>query len=320
MPHKVIIDCDPGVDDALALILGFHSPEIEIVGISGVNGNVSLDKVMRNIQRVLTLIQPRQRPFVARGAERPLKGDQVFSEHVHGDDGLGRARVQPKAGEEWWNNSAAPAPEFLIETASRHPGEITLVAIGPLTNPALALRQDPAGMKKLKQIIVMGGALRESGNITPYAEFNFFVDPLAAQIVLNSGIPITLTPLDVTHRVFLTPEIMEEVGKDAPDPIVRFLIESTGFDFETKKFRGRHRFYLHDPLAVAALIRPDLFRKEKVSVAIETREGDHYGHLKETGGMDAPADQRVDVCVEVDSERFMKLFLSRLTRSANRFE
>ncbi len=312
MRQKVIVDCDPGIDDALALILAFHSPELEILGISGVNGNVSLAKVMTNIEKILTLIKPQIRPRVARGADCPLQGECFFAEDVHGEHGLGDFRSEVAAGEEWWDLFPGSAAVFLAQTASRHPGEVTLIAIGPLTNLALALRHNPESMSRVKRIVVMGGALREKGNITAHAEFNFFVDPLAAQIVLDSGIPVTLVPLDVTHRVFLGVEEMAKLEAGC-GPFGRFLIQATGYDFEKKKFRGgRKAFYLHDSLAVAAVIDPDLFEAAPIPAAVETREGERYGALREAERSDVPAGQRVDVCLRVDGGRFLKMFLSRL--------
>ncbi len=312
MTKKVVIDCDPGIDDALALILAFHSPELEVVGISGVNGNVSLDKVMRNIEKILTLIRPETRPLVARGAERPLKGESFFAEHVHGEDGLGEWKTRSKTGEVWWRPFPGTAAEFLIQCASRSPGEITVIAVGPLTNVALALQESPERMKQIKEIVVMGGALGEKGNITPFAEFNFFVDPLAARTVLDSGIPATLVTLDATHGAPLTPQDMQ-IFEDKPGRFAEFLIESTGYDFMKRRFRrGRGAFYLHDPLAVAEVIIPDLFQKSRLPVFVETGEGDRYGQMREGEEGQTSPDQKADVCLSVDAGRFLQLFLSRL--------
>ncbi len=312
MKKKVLIDCDPGIDDALALILAFHSPELEVIGITGVNGNVSLEKVMINIQRVLTLIRPEHPPLVARGAEKPLRGEGVNGEFFHGEDGLGGSGIKVNPGEEWWNSFPGSAPELLIETFGRFPGEVTLIAIGPLTNLALALEKDSGGMKKVKEIVVMGGALREKGNITPYAEFNFYIDPTAAQIVMDSGIPIILVPLDATHQVALTPDFMDRRIKPLSNMFSSFALAATGYNPDEKLFRGmRNFFYLHDPLAVGSVITPNMVRKENTAVRVTTSEGEQFGRSIEIPQDQAPH-QRVETCRKVDADRFLEIFLSRL--------
>jgi len=307
MTKKVVIDCDVGVDDALALILAFHSPELEVKAITGVNGNVPLNLIFENIQKVLSLIKPQQKPHIARGADQPLKGKTVHAHSVHGQDGLGGAKIQCKDGETWWQNYPRHASELILEMAHQSPGEATLIAVGPLTNLALALKQDPLGMKKLKELVIMGGAVRTRGNTTPYAEFNIFSDPLAAQIVFESGLPITLVPLDVTHQVFLIPDWMEEQVKPLNTPFSNFLIEATGYDIETHRFRNRESIFLHDPLAVGVAIDPDLVRIERVPLQVETQEGEYYGKIIEV--KEGP---EINVCLGVDAERFLDLFVSGL--------
>jgi inosine-uridine nucleoside N-ribohydrolase len=309
MRKKIIIDCDPGVDDALALILAFHSPEVKVLAITGVNGNVSLPKVMINIRRVLTLLQPSHPPSVARGAEKPLEGDPRYAESFHGQDGLGGAKIREHREGTWWQDFSGPADELLPRFARQNDQEITLIAVGPLTNLALAWQRDPDGMKKLKEVVIMGGAVRTAGNVTSYAEFNFFVDPLAAKIVLESGLPITLVPLDATHQVPLTPETMEDRVSPFQNPFSQFVIGATGYDPEMKKFpEGKDGFYLHDPLAVGAVIHPEVVRKESLFLSVETDEGEFYGQSREVpcGG------KRVEVCLGVDRAEFLDLFLSRL--------
>ena len=305
--QKVLIDCDVGVDDALALILAFHSPELDVKAVTGVNGNVPLEQVFENIQKVLSLIQPDQKPFVARGAELPLQGKSIYAHSVHGKDGLGGARIDREEGKAWWQYYAGPADELITKMAHQDPGEMTLIATGPLTNVALAIKKDAEGMGKLKEIVIMGGAVRTAGNITPYAEFNVFSDPLAAKVVLESGLPITLVPLDVTHRVSLTSRFMEARVVPIGSSFSRFVIEATEYDSATHQFRNRELIYLHDPLAVGVVIDPDLVKKENLSLQTETREGNHYGKLSEVH--EGP---RVEVCLEVDAVRFLELFLARM--------
>lgn len=304
---KVMIDCDVGVDDALALILAFHSPELDVKAVTGVNGNVPLEHVFENIQKVLSLIQPGNKPLIAKGADHPLKGKPIYAHSVHGKDGLGGAKIDYKGGKEWWQFYAGPADELITKMARQDPGEVTLIATGPLTNLGLAIRKDAEAMRKLREIVIMGGAVRIDGNITPYAEFNFFSDPLAARIVLGAELPIVLVPLDVTHRVSLTPQWMEARVNPTNNLFSKFTVEATGYDSTRHQFRDKELIHLHDPLAVGVVIDPGLVKKEKLSLTVETQEGEYFGKIVEgLGGSD------VDVCLAVDAERFLDLFLSRL--------
>lgn len=306
---KVLMDCDVGVDDAMALILAFGSQELEIKAITGVNGNVPLDQVFKNIQRVLSLIRPASPPLIAKGANKPLKGKALYAHSVHGKDGLGGANISINEKEEFWETSSLLAEELLPKMARQFPQELTLIATGPLTNLALGIQRDLEGMKNFKEIIIMGGAIRTRGNVTPYAEFNIYSDPLAAQIVFESGIPITLVPLDVTHQVFLTPEIIEEKIKPIPNPFSNFIIQATGYDSSARKFRNRETIFLHDPLAVGVAIDPALVKAEGLSLEVETQGGEYFGRIKEkiTG-------PKVHVCLDVDSMGFLELFISSLRR------
>ena len=305
---KVIIDCDVGVDDALALILAFHSPELEVKAVTGVNGNVPLETVFTNIQKVLSLIQPKHKPLIAKGANQPLKGKSIYAHSVHGRSGLGEAKIDLRKGKEWWKVFQGRADKLILKMARQYPDEITLIATGPLTNLALGLQKDMEGIKKLKEIVIMGGAVRTKGNVTPFAEFNIYVDPLAAKIVFESGLPITLVPLDVTHQVCLTPPLIEERIRPINNPFSEFTIDAIGYDLNTRKFRrGTDLIYLHDPLAVGVAIKAGLVQKERLSLDVETQEGDRFGQILEAEG-----NPNIEVCLEVDSKGFLDLFLSRL--------
>jgi inosine-uridine nucleoside N-ribohydrolase len=308
MVKKVIIDCDVGVDDALALILAFHSPELEVKAVTGVNGNVPLETVFTNIQKVLSLIQPKHIPLIAKGADQPLKGQALYAHSVHGKSGLGEAKIDLRKGKEWWKVFPGSASELITKIAHEFPGELTLIATGPLTNLALGLKKNMKGIKKLKEIVMMGGTLRTKGNVTPYAEFNIYVDPLAAKIVLGSGLPITLVPLDVTHQVCLTPSLIEERIRPINNPFSEFTIDAIGYDLNTRRFRrGTDLIYLHDPLAVGVTIKADLVQKERLSLDVETQEGDRLGQI-----LEEPGNPNIEVCLEVNSKGFLDLFLSRL--------
>ena len=307
MKKKVIIDCDVGVDDALALILAFHSPELEIKAITGVNGNVPLNQVFENIKKVLSLIQPEKNPLIARGAAQPLQGHAPYAHSVHGKTGLGEAEIDPKKGETWWTLFPGPAHELITKIARQYPNELTLIAVGPLTNLALGIQKDLEGMKKLKEVVIMGGTVRTKGNVTPYAEFNIYVDPLAAKIGFESGLPITLVPLDVTHQVFLTPRWMEEQVCPLDTPFSNFVIKATGYDIKSSCFKNRGSIFLHDPLAVGLVIEPQLVKTERLPLQVEIKEGKYYGKITEV--KEGP---EINVCFGVNAEMFLELFVSRL--------
>lgn len=305
---KVMIDCDVGVDDALALILAFHSTELEVKAVTGVNGNVPLNQVFENIQKVLSLIRPQPNPLIAKGADHPLRGTPLYAHSVHGKNGLGEAKIELREGEQWWGIAPDRADELMIRMARQYPNELTLIATGPLTNLALALQKDPKGMRKLGEVVIMGGAVRTKGNVTPYAEFNIFSDPLAAKIVFESGLLITLVPLDVTHQVILSAQWMEDKIIPLRNALSKFTIEATGYDTMARNFQNKQRIYLHDPLAVGVAIDPDLAKKERVAIRVETDEGERYGQTAEV-----EEGLKIDVCLGVDAERFLELFLSSLS-------
>jgi inosine-uridine nucleoside N-ribohydrolase len=309
MAKKVIIDCDAGVDDALALILALHSPELNVQAVSGVNGNVPLDLVFENIQKVLSFVRPENKPLIAKGADRPLKGEPVYAYSFHGKSGLGKAKINKKETEAWYRLFPGKADELITKLASQHPNELTLIAVGPLTNVALALHRDLEGMKKLKELVIMGGAVRVKGNVTPHAEFNIFVDPLAARMVFKSGLPITLVPLDVTHQVCLTSRVMEERVKPLNNLFSQFVVEATQYNSTTHRFlENSEMFYLHDPLAVGVTINRDLVGMERLSIHVGTENGEYYGQTKEVEGC-----PNINACLRVNSNTFLELFLSRLS-------
>lgn len=312
MAKKVIIDCDPGVDDALALILAFHSPELEVLAVTGVNGNVSPDLVFANIQKILNLLRPSQKPRIAPGARQPLKGRGAHAYDFHGEDGLGGAALPGWAKEEWWRLFPRPAHELICETAASQPGAVTLIALGPLTNLALARDHDPEAMKAFREIVIMGGAVRTGGNITPHAEFNIYVDPLAASRVFSSGLPLRLIPLDATRQAALTPAAMNKRLGEVENAFVRFVNEATGYDRNTERFLGgRESFFLHDPLAVASVVLPDLIGAEWTDLRVVTEAGERRGKTEEvkngTGG-----GRKIGVGFKVNAEAFLELFISRL--------
>jgi purine nucleosidase len=266
MPRRIIIDTDPGLDDAVAILLALAAAdELEMLGIVAVAGNLPLELTERNARRICTLAgHPELQAYA--GCARPLMRPLVTAERIHNDPRLDAVLPEP----------AAPLQpqhgvDFLIETLrGAEAGEIALCALGPLTNIAMALVKAPDIAGKIGELVIMGGAGFELGNVTPAAEFNIHVDPHAAAIVLDSGVPITMIPLDVTHQVLTTPprlDALRGLGNRC-GAAVAALLDS----FEkrrSRKFGSRGRA-LHDPCVIAYLLRPTLFGGRDVNVAIET--------------------------------------------------
>ncbi|MGZ3216907.1 nucleoside hydrolase [Paracoccus sp. T5] len=266
MAQKIIIDTDPGQDDAVAILLALASPELEVLGIVAVAGNVPLALTEVNARKVVELSGRTDIPVFA-GCDRPLSRDLVTAEHVHGKTGLDGIEL--------------PAPtlplqegdgvDFIIDTLRREPaGTVTLVPIGPLTNIAAAFRRAPDIVARVQRIVLMGGAYFEVGNITPAAEFNIYVDPEAAAEVFASGVPLVVMPLDVTHKALTSREWVEAM-RALPGRCGPAVAGWTDFfeRFDTAKY-GSLGAPLHDPCTIAWLLQPDLFQGREINVEIET--------------------------------------------------
>ena len=266
--RKIIIDTDPGQDDAFALLLALASPEeLEVLGICAVAGNVSLEWTVRNTRIICELAgKPETKVFA--GCAAPLKRALVTAEHVHGKTGLdGPVMVEPTMALQ-----DRHAVDFLIETLRREPsGSVTLCPLGPLTNIATAFVQAPDIKARVQEIVLMGGAYFEVGNITPAAEFNIYVDPEAAEIVFKSGVPLVVMPLDVTHKV-LTTRARVEAFRALGSQVGRVAAEWADFfeRFDMAKY-GMDGAPLHDPCVIAYLLQPDLFSGRHINVEIETQ-------------------------------------------------
>jgi purine nucleosidase len=264
-PHKIIIDCDPGVDDAVAITLALAAPdEIELLGITTVAGNVPLEDTTRNALGVLTLLGRPDIPVYA-GCARPLMRAVGHRSIMHGTEGLG--------GVELKSDGIGPAEkhavDFIVDTVMSHPGEITLCPIGPMTNVAVALVKEPRLAANLKQIVFMGGSAIGSGNTTPSAEFNVYVDPHAAHIVASSGVKLTMFGLDVTRAVIATPERLsrlETIDNDVARTVVRMT---------TAYAQGDP--CLHDPCVIAWMIDPGLFSGIDALLEVDCSAGPNYG-------------------------------------------
>jgi purine nucleosidase/pyrimidine-specific ribonucleoside hydrolase len=321
-PRRVIIDTDPGVDDALALILALQSPELQVEAITTVSGNVRVELATRNALTVLGLFPPERRPPVAQGADRPLMRALSTAAHVHGDDGLGgvsrrlAAAPQPHYPSASATLTSQDAVTCLLDLIRSSPNELTLIALGPLTNLAHALRRDAHTFRQLADIVIMGGAVTVPGNVTPVAEFNVYVDPEAVQAVFASGLPITLVGLDVTERVRLTAEMIDRYVRPLGSSLSQFVVECTAQTIQFSACVERPPgMAMHDPLAVAALIDPTLVHTVPLSIQVETKGEFTTGMLvadRRPLHDDLKAPPNVSVALEVDATRFLEMFLHRL--------
>lgn len=309
--HRVLLDTDPGIDDALTFLLAIASPEIELLSATIVAGNCPLSDSVRNALNILHLVQAAHIP-VAAGADRPLLRPAVFAAETHGDTGLGYARL-PTAPT---TAVAEHAVDLLIREILLYPGEITLVAIGPLTNLALAVRKEPRIVQAVKQVIIMGGALRVDGNVTPLAEFNVYVDPHAAHIVLHSGFPITLLPWDITRDVLLTYETVE-MFQHIPGPLPPFIKDLTRFYIEFhREYFGYAGCSINDPAALALVMWPDLAQLQPVYVDVELTSELTMGKTVGDFGQQTSYAPNVQLVTAFDTPRFLQMFCERMEQLA----
>ncbi|WP_424833441.1 nucleoside hydrolase [Ruegeria sp.] len=310
-PRKIIIDTDPGQDDAVAILLALASPEdIDVLGITAVAGNVPLELTAKNARIVCELAGHTEVPVYA-GCDRPLKRPLVTAEHVHGKTGLdGPVLPDPQM-----KLSDGHAVDFIIETLRTHePGTVTLCPLGPLTNIATAFQKAPDIVDRVQEIVLMGGAYFEVGNITPTAEFNIHVDPEAADIVFTSGRPIVVMSLDVTHKALVT-KPRNDAFRAIGNKVGVAVAEMTDFfeRFDKNKY-GSEGAPLHDPCVTAYLIRPELFTGRHVNVEIET-------HSELTMGMTVAdwwgvTDRKPNALFvgDLDADGFFALLTERLAR------
>ncbi len=225
---KVILDVDAGVDDAMAIILALRSPQLEVAAITTVTGNVHVDHCTKNVLRILALLDMESPPVVARGEDRPLVKEPVYADFVHGFDGLGDLGDDYYPPLDWGLVSSQPATELMPRLIEQHPGEVTIIGVGPLTNIARAIQSEPVAMSKAKGIVVMAGAIHEMGVMPPLriADFNTYVDPEALEIVLGFTVPVTLVAVDATYQACVSRKQMEELGM-AENAVPRFIAESS---------------------------------------------------------------------------------------------
>lgn len=318
-PHKIIFDTDFGMvpqDDAFALILALHSPELEILGVTTVAGNFSVEQATADALRLLEIAGRRDIP-VYRGANMPLLHEKSeYATTHHGEWWSDAPPTMPPGGFAARKEEAKGAAQFIVDTVGAQPGQVTLMAIGPLTNVAMALRQEPGLAAKVKQLYIMGGAVAAlpdgAGNITPNAEFNFWVDPEAAKIVLRSGIPIALSPLNVSRKTSLNREWYQKLV--APDtPLTRLIRERLGPVFDKEPGRTLLMF---DQVTVASLVDPSLVTTTDLYVDVDANHDIDYG--VSVGGKTpwpgAEGAQKMAVQYDLDWDRFIRMFVERVTR------
>jgi purine nucleosidase len=310
MPQKIIIDTDPGQDDAVAILLALASPEIEVLGIVAAAGNVPLALTTKNIRKVCELAGRRDIKVYA-GCDGPMEGSLFTAEYVHGASGMDGADLP----EPTMPVDEKPGVDFIIDTLMAHePGTVTVCTLGPMTNLGTALQKAPQIAGRIGQVVLMGGGLFEGGNVTPAAEFNIYVDPMAAEIVFSSGAPIVMMPLDVTHQVLTTKArvaAIKALGTPLSDAVAGWLQFFERFDEEKYGTDGGP---LHDPNVIAYLIKPELYSGRLCNVEIETKSALTKGMtVADWWGV---TDRRKNATFmrDVDADGFYALLTERLAR------
>ncbi|KAJ8615163.1 hypothetical protein MRB53_034535 [Persea americana] len=271
--EKVIIDTDPGIDDSMAILMAFQTPYLEVLGLTTIFGNVSTEDATRNAL-LLCEIAGRSDVSVVEGSDEPLKGGKPrLAEFIHGSDGMGNIFLSPPKGKKIDKS----ASEFLVDKVSESPGDISILALGPLTNLALAIKRDASFASKVKRIVVLGGAFFVSGNVTPAAEANIYGDPEAADVVFTSGANIDVIGINITTQVRLTDEDLSAL-RNSRGRHAKLLSDMCQFyrDWHVKS-DGVYGIFLHDPVSFAALIKPEFFAFKKGVVRVET-QGICVGH------------------------------------------
>jgi len=305
-PTRIIIDTDPGVDDAFAFLLALASPEIKLEALTTTQGNVTLEKATRNALAILELTQASHIPVIA-GSVVPLISPLRASADVHGETGIGNSKL-PKPNTKPLQGHAV---DYLIERVLAEPNELSIFPIGPLTNIAMAIRKEPRFAKAVKELVIMGGAIHESGNTTPQAEFNICVDPHAAHIVFHSGIPITLITLDVTHKCLLKSEHIERLLK-IKSPISLFIKEAMEVYLAASYEKGFAGSALHDPLTLATIIAPELLTLKEYYVDVDISGGVSMGKTFADIPNITKKPVNMKVAMQVRGEDFVELFLQRM--------
>ena len=312
MARRIIIDTDPGVDDSFTFLLALASPEIMLEALTTTQGNVTVEKATRNALSILELGGASHIP-VAKGSVLPLVQPLRASAFVHGESGIGNSQLpEPQA-----NPVQGHAVDYLIERVLSEPNELSIFPIGPMTNIAMAIRKEPKFAKAVKELVIMGGAIQEGGNMSALAEFNIYVDPHAAHIVFHSGIPMTLIPLDVTHKCLLKQEHIDRLMK-INSPITHFIKDAMEVYLKASLELGYEGCALHDPLTLATIIAPELLTLRNYYVDVDISGGVSMGKtLADIFNVTKqPANMRV--AMDVRGEEFIELFLQRMETLSQR--
>lgn len=314
--NLILIDTDPGIDDAIALVMALAAPAVEVRAITVTSGNCAVDQGVHNALGIVELMDAVSVP-VARGADLPLSGAyKGAGAEVHGTNGIGGAEFRSFAA----SVHPVPGERMIVDQVLRAQGQLTIVALAPLTNLAKAIRLWPGIVGAVRKVIIMGGAFAVQGNATQYAECNMFNDPVAARVVLSSGIPVTLIPLDVTRSAIVDANVFTAVLQEfADNPLASFLMGATKSYFKSRSPMDPHRTaVLHDPLALAIALQPSLARYEQRRILIEIA-GDNVG---QTRMLDADAYEdggaTVEVATRLDASCFIQLTVSLLRRAVSR--
>lgn len=315
---KIIIDTDPGIDDAMAIFVALQSPEVEVIGLTTIYGNVYTSLATRNALHLLEFAERDDIPVAEGSHVTVTKGTKLrIADFVHGTDGLGNQNFPPPKGE----HLHISGPAFLVEQANLHPGKITVVALGPLTNIALAIELDPTFPQKIAQIVFLGGAFSVPGNVNPAAEANIFGDPDAADIVFTSGADVVAVGLNVTHQVVLTAADLEKLAQ-SNGKYAQYLCKIIGiyfsYHFDSYSIQG---VYLHDPTALIAAVNPSLMTYTEGVVRVQTsgitrgmtilhNTNKRYGEITEWSNK-----PKIKVAVTVDASAVLELVMDRLINS-----
>lgn len=308
-PRKIILDCDPGHDDAVAMLLAHGNPNIELLAVTTVVGNQTLEKVTRNALSVAAVAGITGVPFAA-GCPRPLVRTIENAPEIHGDSGLDGPDLPAPAFE----LDRRHAVDLIIDTVMAHePGTVTLVPTAGLTNIALAARKEPRIVERVKEVVLMGGGYHV-GNWSAVAEFNIIIDPEAAHIVFNESWPVVMVGLDLTHQALATPDVVERIAAIGTAP-ARFVVELMDFFAATYKDAQGFDFPpVHDPCAVAYVIDPTVMTTRRVPVDIELRGGLTLGMTVADFRTPAPDDCTTSVAVDLDREKFWNLVIDAIER------
>ena len=305
MPRPILIDCDPGTDDAIALAMAVASPELEILGVVTTYGNVGIEHTSRNALRVLEWLG--SDVPVYRGATRSLLSPRIDASQFHGESGLDAPAMGPPR-----RTAESGGVEFIVRTLLQHPEPLTVVATGPLTNLALAIRLEPAILPRIERIVLMGGST-DFGNDSPAAEFNLLCDPHAAQIVFTSDVDIVMFGLNVTHQVIASREEVDAVlaiGNESAEVFAGIMSKFEGEYVERYRFGAA----MHDPCTIAYLLDPSIFTFRRMHVDVDTNTGISFGRTVHDIWNWSGQPQNVEVAMIADAPRFFQLLRACLAR------